>query len=222
MLWELVFSCQESLRPWASRKYLFCGLLNALNHCLCLAQVNIRQSICNKSWLSIRRSSFKIKQSRQAAGMRYVRSHGSYMPESKRKKCFSTMEMQFLPDAAYCPVKRGLLGCAGDSPGIDSEQMLRCGKADGAPQRNYLPRWGGQRWPAATWGWWEGWGLARAAMSLSSPSCGGRGCGGDNTVLVSGEWTRHLTKILIVPVLRDPAPRRAMCATVFLFLNCNL
>jgi len=53
--------------------------------------------------------------------------------------------MQFLPDAAYCPVKRGLWRCAGDAPGIDSEQMLRCGQADGAPQRDYRRRWGGQR-----------------------------------------------------------------------------
>lgn len=49
------------------------------------------------------------------------------------------MEMQFLPDAAYCPVKRGSLSCAGDAPGIDSEQMLRCGKADGALQRDDPP-----------------------------------------------------------------------------------
>lgn len=88
------------------------------------------------------------------------------------------MEMRSLPDAAYCPVKKGLLSCAGDAPRIDSEQMLRCGKADGAPQCNYLPRWGGQRWPHATWGWCERSGSARAAARLSPRACGGRGCGG--------------------------------------------
>lgn len=54
-------SCQETLRSWVSTKYFFCGPLKALNHCLCLVQVNVCQSICSKSWFSIGRSSFKIK-----------------------------------------------------------------------------------------------------------------------------------------------------------------
>lgn len=136
--WYVSSRVKTPLRLWASTKYLSCGLLSALNHCLCLVQVNVRQSICSKSWFSIRSSSCKIKQCRQTAGMWYVHSHRSYMPECK-KNCCSAMEMQPLPAAAYCLVKRGLLSRAGDAAGIDSDQMLRCGKADGAPQRNYLP-----------------------------------------------------------------------------------
>lgn len=97
--------------------------------------------------------------------------HGSYMPEGK-KKCLSTREMQLVLDAAYCPVTRGLRSCADDAPAIDSEQMLGCGKADGALQRNYLPRWGGQRWPDATWGWCEGLGSAWANPSQRACSWG--------------------------------------------------
>lgn len=83
--WYVSSRVKTPLRLWASTKYLSCGLLSALNHCLCLVQVNVRQSICRKSWFSIRSSSCKIKQCRQTAGMWYVHSHRSYMPECKKK-----------------------------------------------------------------------------------------------------------------------------------------
>lgn len=69
------------------------------------------------------------------------------------------------PDAAYCPAERGPLVLA-MLPAIDSEQMLRCGKADGAPGRNYLPQWGGQRWPDVLWG--RGGGSGPAGLALAT------------------------------------------------------